>query len=108
MVGVFTAMGKMASVMAGGFSANGVPPAASASIVQSVFTFWLAPPVSFGAGAAVSWTGGPALGSCLISSLVNPRVPVGVAARLLANCFDTATRLVLVQPVAPGPPVPIG
>lgn len=98
---------KMAGIIAGGFNPLGAPPAASGGLINGIAAFWLAPPVSFGGGVVVAWPGPPALGSCLASSFYNSKVPAAVAAKLLANCFDAATRLVLVQPIGPGPPVPI-
>lgn len=99
---------RMAGVMAAGFNSYGAPPMAAGAIVRSITAFWLAPPVPFAAGVTVSWAGGPALLSCLASNLSNPKISSGAAAKILANCFDTASRLVLVQPFAPGAPIPIG
>jgi hypothetical protein len=92
----------MAGVLASGFNPYGAPPAASGGLIRGITVFWTAPPVVFGAGVATAFTGAPALGSCLSSSFTNPKVPAAVAAKLLANCFDTATRLVLVT--GGGPP----
>jgi hypothetical protein len=97
----------MANVLVGGFNPLGAASAAAGGLVGGITTFWLAPPVVFGAGVVVAWPGPPALGSCLNSSFTNPKIPAGAAAAKLANCFDSATRLVLVQPPAPVPPVPI-
>lgn len=100
-----TEAARMATIMASGFSPNGNPAAASNAIVNSVTAFWLTPPVIFGPNPVVSFGGGPVLLTCL-KTLSNPQVKGPDAARKLANCFDKATRLVLVQPPV-GPPVPI-
>lgn len=102
-----TEMMRMANVLASGFNPRGGAAAASQSMIGGITTFWLTPPVVFGVGVVVSWAGSSVLGSCLGSSFTNPKVPSGVAAAKLANCFDVATRLVFVQPPGPVPPVPI-
>ena len=91
----------MANVLAGGFNPLGAAPAAAGGLVGGIQAFWTAPPVVFGAGAAVAFVGGPALGSCLNGSFTNPRIPAGAAAAKLATCFDVATRLVQVVSGAP-------
>ena len=97
----------MAAALYPGFISKGNLQLFIQSMVQGVFAFWLAPPVPFAGGAiTVSWTGAPALQVCL-RTLVNPRITIGAAARRVANCLDTATRLVFVQPPTPTPPVPV-
>ena len=101
---VFTGAEKatMAAVLAGGFGPNGTPSKAGGGLLNSIKAFWLTPPVVFPPGAASAFTGGPALGSCLNANFRNPRISAGLAAKKLANCFDLATRLVLIT--LPGPP----
>lgn len=101
-----TEAARMAQSMSSGFNPNGNSAAASNGIVGAVTSFWTAPPVVFGAGAVVAFAGGPVLLSCL-ATLSDPTIEAPAAARKLANCFDKATRLVLVQPPGPVPPVPI-
>lgn len=97
----------MAAVLYPGFISKGNLALFTQSMVQGVFSFWLAPPVPFAGGAVtVAWTGAPALQVCL-RSLVNPKISIGAAARRIATCLDTATRLVFVQPPTPTPPVPV-
>jgi len=96
----------MANAMAGSFQEKGAPPLASNGIVSGVQAFWLAPPVVFGPSPTVLWAGAPVLLGCL-ASLANPKISENAAAKRLARCFDTATKLVFVQPPGPVPPVPI-
>jgi hypothetical protein len=89
----------MANAMAGSFQPNGAPPSAIGGIVGGLTAFWLTPPVVFGAGVASVVP--PTINACLASSFTNPKIPAGVAAAKLANCFDQGTRSIIVASGAP-------
>lgn len=99
---------QMENRLVGGFRSpeSGNPSRGGGGIIGGIQAFWLAPPVAFGYGPASMFTGAPVLGSCLSASFRNPRIPVGLAAKKLANCLDKATHLVFAigalgpQPVA--------
>lgn len=97
---------KMANIMARGFNKNGNAGIASNSMAAGILAFWLSPPIAFGPNITVSWAGFPAMTACL-SGMINTKISGPQAARKIARCIDSATRLVLVQPAAPGPPVPV-
>lgn len=101
-----TEASRMANAMATAFNPKGNAATAAAGMAAGVQAFWLAPPIAFGPNITVSWAGFSVLLGCL-KSMRSTGVPTSQAARKIANCFDTATRLVLVKPAVPGPPVPI-
>lgn len=101
-----TEASRMANAMARAFNSNGNAATAAAGMAAGVQAFWLAPPIAFGPNITVAWSGFPTLLGCL-KGMRSTGVPASQAARKLANCLDTATRLVLVQPAVSGPPVPI-
>jgi hypothetical protein len=100
----------MANAIAGGFSPNGAPPAASGGLIAGLTAFWLSPPVIFtpgpgtGPGVATAPTGTGVLQACLASSFTNPKIPAGQAAALIANCLDAFTKLVSVTVPILAPP----
>lgn len=98
---------QMERRLVGGFRnpESGNPSRGGGGIIGGIQAFWLTPPVVFGAFTASFFAGAPVLGSCLGSSFRNPRIPVGLAAKKLANCLDKATRTVFA--VGVGPPVPV-
>lgn len=101
-----TEAARMANAMATAFHPKGNAATAAAGMAAGVLAFWLTPPIAFGPNITVSWPGFSVLLGCL-KGMRSTGVSATQAARKAANCFDTATRLVLVQPAVPGPPVPI-
>ena len=97
---------RMANAMARSFQPLGNAGLSSAGMANGILAFWLSPPIAFGPNITVAWPGFGVMISCL-SSLKSTKVSEAQAARKLARCLDAATRLVLVQPAVPGPPVPI-
>jgi hypothetical protein len=101
-----TEASRMANAIAGSFNPKGNAGLASTGMANGVLAFWLTPPVAFGPNITVAFPGYGVLMACL-STLKSTKISENQAARKLARCLDSATKLVLVQPAVPGPPVPI-
>jgi hypothetical protein len=74
---------------------SGTPVTAATAFVAAMTSFWMAPPVLFGAGAVTAFPGAPVLQTTLESLFSGPN-DKQVVAEGLAEALDTATKTVTV------------